>query len=226
VHELGELLALIDGNPAAVSPNVLSRPPIQDAVLGTALQVMGPGELSYLAQAAPLYELLAVPAPAVAARPRALVVEARQLAALADLELTPAAVLASEAELERALAARQDGDLLGPALTRVLAELETLRAPAVALDANLERPWEKTRDTVQGALEKFGEKLTRARAGKDQVAQRRAAALREAWLPEGTLHERVLAGAHFRGRYGEAFVETLWRDLDLRETGVQLLTME
>jgi bacillithiol biosynthesis cysteine-adding enzyme BshC len=223
---IDELLALIDGNPAAVSPNVLSRPPIQDAVLGTALQVMGPGELSYLAQAAPLYSLLGVEAPLVAQRPRALVVEARQLAGLAELGLDPALLLAGEDALTRALAERQDGDPLPPVMARVLAEVAALRAPAVALDANLERPWEKTQETVRGALERFGEKLTRARAGRDQVAQRRANAVRDAWLPEGTLHERVLAGAYFRGRWGEPFVERLWESLDVREPGLQLLAMD
>jgi bacillithiol biosynthesis cysteine-adding enzyme BshC len=225
-HQLAELLALVDGNPAAVSPNVLSRPPIQDAVLGTTLQVMGPGELSYLAQAAPLYELLGVEAPRVAMRPRALVVEPRQIGGLAELDLDPALLLAGEDAISRALAARHDGDPLAPVMARVLAEVEGLRAPALALDANLERPWEKTQETVRGALERFGEKLTRARAGKDQVAQRRVGALRDAWLPEGTLHERVLAGAHFRGRYGEAFVERLWEGLDLRERGLQLLVVD
>ena len=43
---------MIDENPGVVSPGVLARPAIQDAVLGTAIQVVGPGELSYMAQAA------------------------------------------------------------------------------------------------------------------------------------------------------------------------------
>jgi hypothetical protein len=135
-------------------------------------------------------------------------------------------VLGAEVELERALAARNDADVVGPAAARVLAELDALREPALAADPNLERPWEKTRETVRGALEKLAEKVTRAQAQRDQVAHRRLLALREAWLPGGTLHERVLAGAHFRGRYGEAFVERLWESLDLAETGVQLLRVE
>lgn len=223
---LAELEALVADNPAAASPNVLSRPALQDAVLGTALQVMGPAELSYLAQAAPLYEVLGVRAPAVALRPRALVVEERQLQALAELDLTPDALLRGEAELERALAARQAGDAIGPAAARILAEVDALRAGALAADPNLERPWEKTRETVRGALEKLGEKVTRAQAQRDQVAHRRLLALREQWLPGGVLHERVLAAAHFRGRYGEAFVEKLWEELDVEQTGVQLLRMK
>ena len=225
-RRLAELEQLVAGNPAAVSPNVLSRPPVQDAVLGTALQVMGPGELSYLAQSGPLYELLGVRAPAVAPRPRGLVVEERQLQALAEAGVPPAALLGGEAELERALAGDVDGDPIAPAAERILAEVDALRAAALAADPNLERPWEKTRDTVRGALDKLAEKVTRARAQRDQVAHRRLLALREQWLPGGTLHERVLAGAHFRGRFGEGFVERVWEALDLEETGVQLLRVD
>ncbi len=220
---IDELLALIAENPAAVSPNVLSRPPLQDAVFGTSVQVMGPGELSYLAQAAPLYGLLDVPAPAVALRPRALLLEERQRAALADAGLDPRLLLAPEAEVERALAARVGGDPVAPALEHALAELQSLRETAIAFDPNLERPWEKTREQVKTAFERFADKLTRARAQRDEVTQRRLATLREYCLPGGVLHERVLGAAHFRGRYGEELVATLWEQLDLATADVQLL---
>ena len=222
-RRVADLLALIDGNPAMVSPNVLSRPPLQDAVLGTSVQVMGPGEMSYLAQAAPLYELLGVEPPVVAPRPRALVFEEKQLAALAQTGLEPRLLLAAEGEVERALAGRLDGDPVAPAQERALAELATLRAAAVALDPNLDRPWEKTHEQVKTAFERFAEKLTRARAQRDEVAQRRLAGLRGYAAPGGVLHERVLCAAHFRGRYGEAFGAALWEQLALDTLDVQLL---
>jgi bacillithiol biosynthesis cysteine-adding enzyme BshC len=222
-RSVAELLALIEGNPAAVSPNVLSRPPLQDAVLGTSVQVMGPGEMSYLAQAAPLYPLLDVQPPAVAPRPRALVLEDKQLAALRQTSLEPRLLLAPAVEVERALAARLDGDPVAPAQARALAELAALREAAVALDPNLERPWEKTQEQVKTAFERFAEKLTRARAQRDEVAQRRLAALRDYAAPGGVLHERVLCAGHFRGRFGESFADALWEQLDLSTVDVQLL---
>jgi bacillithiol biosynthesis cysteine-adding enzyme BshC len=222
---LAELLATVDGNPMVVSPGVLARPVLQDAALGTSLQVMGPGELSYLAQVAPLYTLLGVAAPAVALRPRALLVEERHLATLADLGVTPAQLLGGEAELQRALLGGDRGgaDPVAPAAARILAELETLRGPSLAVDPNLERPWQKTEETIRTALDRFAEKVTRSRAQREEVGGRRLAALRDFCLPEATLHERVLAGAHFRGRYGEAVVDRLWELLDVDEPGVQLL---
>jgi len=126
-------------------------------------------------------------------------------------------------EVERALAARLDGDPVAPAQARALAELAALREAAVALDPNLERPWEKTQEQVKTAFERFAEKLTRARAQRDEVAQRRLAALRDYAAPGGVLHERVLCAGHFRGRFGESFADALWEQLDLSTVDVQLL---
>jgi hypothetical protein len=110
-------------------------------------------------------------------------------------------------------------------MERAIAALEELRAPALAWDPNLERPYAKTLEQVKGAFEKFGEKVTRARAQKDEVALRRLAALREYCQPHGTLHERVLAGAHFRGRYGEGAMTAILDQLDIGTADVQLLRL-
>ena len=85
---IARLLETIEGNPAAVSPGVLARPAIQDAVLGSALFLVGPGEMAYLAQAAAAHEVLGVAPPAVALRPHALVLDRRSREHLAELGST------------------------------------------------------------------------------------------------------------------------------------------
>ena len=75
---------------------MLLRPVVQDAVLGTALQLMGPGELAYLAQAAPLYAKLEVAAPRVALRPQMLVLDRKQRGHLDGLGLTLEQLLLDE----------------------------------------------------------------------------------------------------------------------------------
>ncbi|HEY6324516.1 MAG TPA: bacillithiol biosynthesis BshC, partial [Thermoanaerobaculia bacterium] len=72
---VGELLRILDENPSVVSPGVLARPAVADAVLGTTLQVLGPGELSYMPQAAAVYGVLEIAAPYVALRPQTLVLD-------------------------------------------------------------------------------------------------------------------------------------------------------
>ena len=212
---VANLLEIVEENPGVVSPGVLARPVLQDALLGTALFVAGPGELSYLPQAAPLYRLLDVPAPAVALRPQVLVLEGHRLEKLPELSLTLEDLVAPGFDLEdldRALAGRGIG-FLEEAEARLGAVLDALREPALAIAPDLERPWEKTRDQATKALATFAAKVRGAAARRDDVRRRRALDLREACRPAGELQERFVSSSHFPGKYGEAFVASLFAQL-------------
>lgn len=222
-----ELLAVVRDNPAVVSAGVLARPAVQDAVLGTALQVLGPGEMSYIPQAAATYRAIEVAAPAVALRPQALVVESHQLAHLEEAGLTLAELMGTRTGLDRLLATRSGAALLGPddeRRRRLGALLDEIEGPALAVDANLERPWRKTREQIDRALDLFGDKLAAAAARRDEVRAGRVERLRETLLPNGRLQERVVASAHYPGKYGERFVDAYWEQMALDGGRLQVVT--
>ncbi len=212
---VAELLSILDAEPDRVSPGVLARAAIQDAVLGTSLQVLGPGEMSYMAQAAALYPVLGIEAPWTTLRPQALVLEARHCGWLADLELDLADLLAPEVELDRKLAARAGGDVAAPLRALLERELATLRERALLIDRNLESPWQKTRDTIERALGTFADKASSAAARADQDGRRRVEQLRALCLPGGKLQERVISTASFFARHGDRFGEVFWEQLEL-----------
>ncbi len=220
---LAELLETLEGNPAAVSPGVLARPAIQDAVLGTTLLLLGPGEMAYLPQAAPTYALLDVSLPEVALRPRALVLDRRQSEHLAELGLTLSELLTDAAAAERRLGERAGGGFVAAVRERILGEVATLAAPAQTLDPTLEKPLEKTRETIERALEAFASKVAAAAGRRDDLVGRRFAQLRDALLPDGAPQERVLSAAYFPGRYGERFGEALLDQLDLDPRRLSLI---
>lgn len=217
-----ELLSIIDENPSVVSPGVLARPAIQDAVLGSTLQVLGPGELSYMAQAAATHATLGIAAPWSTFRPQTLVLEPKQAERLEELGLPLTVLLGDQAGLDRWLAEREGGDVVGPVRQRVEDALEGLR-PVLAADPNLERPYDKTREQILRALDLFGEKAVSAAARKNEVANRRIQQLREAALPLGRPQERVVSSAHFPGKLGPSFVESSWEQMDLDATHLQVI---
>lgn len=221
-----ELLRIIDENPGVVSPGVLARAALQDAVLGTFLQVLGPGELSYMAQVSAVYPVLEVEAPWIALRPQTLVLESHQAGKLEEIGsgLALADLIADRQHLDRVLAVDSDGDFVSPVRARVEAALAELRAPALAADPNLERPLEKTCDQILRALDTFGEKAISAAARRNEVTARRVDQLRETCLPSGKLQERVVAAAHFQGKYGQRFAESYWEQLDLDPTFLQVIS--
>jgi bacillithiol biosynthesis cysteine-adding enzyme BshC len=218
------LLEAIDRLPGTVSPGVLARSAIQDAVFGTDLQILGPGELSYLPQVAPLYELLGIDPPEVALRPQVLVLEERQRAKIEATGLSLAELVAPELDLETRLFGGAGEDFLAPVCDQVDSLLEQLREAAVALDSGLDSPWRKTRDQMRRALETFSGRVTEAAARKNDVERRRAESLRMACRPLGRLQERVIATAHFPGKYGQRFNDALLEQLDeSRPTTLQVV---
>jgi uncharacterized protein YllA (UPF0747 family) len=210
-----ELAATIADNPAAVSPGVLARPAIQDAVLGTSLFLIGPGELAYLAQAGAAHEVLGLAAPEVALRPHALALDLRAREQLTELGSSLEELLGRPEAITDRLAARAGGGFVEPARARVAALLAELEAPALALDPTLAKPFEKTRESVERAFETFAGKVSAAATRRDELALRRFEQLRQLAAPGGKPQERQLASAWFAGRWGESFGSRLLDALDL-----------
>ena len=219
---VGELLRIVEENPSVVSPGVLARPAVQDAVLGTSLQVLGPGELSYMAQSSATYGVLEVESPWVALRPQTLFLELKQIEWLAELELPLAVLLGGRGELDRWLAERDGGDVVAPVRERVEAALSELK-PTLAADPNLERPFEKTREQILHALDLFGQKAVAVAARKNEVVNRRVQQLRDVCLPLGKQQERIVSSAHYPGKYGSRFVECYWEQMELDAAHLQVI---
>lgn len=210
---IAELLRIADEDPASLSPGVLARPAIQDAVLGTTLQVMGPAELSYLVQACAAYEVLGLAAPATTLRPQALLLEDRQASWLEELGLPLADLLSMP--LEAALTSRLGGNLVEAARREVTALLDGLRQPLLDLDGSLEAPWRKSREQIDRTLEQLEGKATAAAARRHEVQLRRLEQVKQALLPGDQLQERVVAAGYFYARFGAALAAALYQNLDL-----------
>lgn len=226
VEPVATLLERIEENPGTVSPGVLARPALQDATLGTSLQLMGPGELAYLAQACSLYPVLEVAPPATSLRPQMLVVDRRQRERIGEIGLPLGELLGPEEELHRLLASGSGAEAADETRARVLAEVDALRSCCVDLDPNLERPWEKTRDHVARALDTLHGKMCAAAVRRDDVLRSRCDAVRAALLPGGSPQERTLCCAHFALRYGPDFVRAAWEGLEVGSAEIQIIDPE
>lgn len=213
---IAELLEIIEDNPAVISPGVLARPVVQDAVFGTSLQVLGGAELAYLEQVAPTYEVLGVPPPAVVKRPSALLIDHRFDRWLEGLGLDLAQVMGDERALAARLAAahatrRQVVD----ARDRIAALIDELAPAATALDPHLQRPLERTRRRALGALERFEQKVAAAVVRQDERSARQLAQMRGLLLPGGRMQERTLSVGWAWARWGEALGAALLEHLEL-----------
>ncbi|MDX1502068.1 MAG: bacillithiol biosynthesis cysteine-adding enzyme BshC [Thermoanaerobaculia bacterium] len=217
------LLETIEENPSVVSPGVLGRAPLQDAVLGSSTLVFGPGEVSYIPQVAPVYELLRIRPPAVFLRPQAMVLGAHQLDKLAALELGLADLLADDFDLDRFVARGGEEELVAPVRERFARELASLEEASLAIDKNLEGPWRKTRGQIERALDTFSGKVAAALARSNELERRRVRDLRDTCRPLGSLQERAVSVAHFPGKYGDGLVEAYFEQLELDPRRLQVV---
>jgi bacillithiol biosynthesis cysteine-adding enzyme BshC len=222
---VSDLLEALEDNPSAISPGVLARPALQDAVLGTALSVLGPGEVSYMAQAAAVHRFLGLDGPATTLRPQTLVLESRQLQWMQEMEIGLEDLLGDQRELDQRLAENAGVDFVTPVAEQIGELLDGLKEPVTEVDANLAKPLQRTKDQALGALEQLAGKVAAAAARANEVQRRRVETLRQTALPHGSLQERVLSTAHFPGKYRDALVEAYWQQLDLDGRRLQVIEL-
>lgn len=215
---IARLLETVRDNPVVVSPGVLARPALQDALLGTTLQVLGPSEMSYMPQAAAAYQVLGIDAPHTTLRPRTVVLERRQREHMEALGVDLDDLVTTD--IERLIAERMGDDPVTPARERIAEVMGALEAKIAALDPTLERPRAKAASMVDRALDQLGGKVAAAVARQHEMWLRRLRTVRDQVLPDGAPQERVLSVAHFAVRYGPGLVSAYLDQLGVDPTRI------
>lgn len=229
---LDDLRSHIRDEPESLSPAALLRPVLQDAALGTTLQILGPGEIAYVGQAAPIYDVLDVEAPSVTLRPQAVVLPRRaagHLAEMAESGLAASVVLGAWPVLETELARRSNApalDALAAARDDIERSLERVAAEAIALDPTLESPCDKTRAHVARGLDVLGGKIEHIAAQRDGVLRQRIERIRGLVLPGDRLQERKLCSLWLMAQFGPDAVRDLARALDLDPRHLQIIPLD
>ena len=209
----GELLEIAEREPRRLVPAVLLRPLVQDTLFPTVAYVAGSSEVSYLAQARPLYEALGVPMPVVVPRAGGTLLGGPARRAAERYGLEPEEMLEpAEALLKRVLAkhvAPGAGELfasvkrdVGEALARLTGELD-------AGEEGFAGAAEKAGRKIAYNLDKLEERYDAALRRQNEVIVRRIARLSNAVFPNGSLQERVFPVAQFLNGHGEGIADAV-----------------
>jgi bacillithiol synthase len=208
------------GTDDRLSPNVLLRPAVQDAIFPTAAYVGGPAEIAYFAQAGAVYESLGRVAPPVFPRISATVVEARIARVLKKYDMDFTDVFRGREYLkEKAVATLQGVAFFDEVRERLTAELERLRPALTAVDPTLSGALDTSRQKVLHQIDTLRTKFVNAEARRNETLERHLDAISNSLFPEKKLQERMINVTSFLARYGSGFVEHLENavSLDSRE---------
>src|SRR5579871_104708 len=206
-----ELADALERDPLRFSTSALLRPLVQDTLLPTAAYVGGPAEVSYFAQAAPLYEHFRVAMPVIVPRASFRYVDPHTQRRLGELGLRADDLARAKTDLVTLLPR-----VAAPGAARVAAQItpavDQIAATVAALDPrdrNLTRAAERTRAHVARALERLATRYARKLAEREGVALARLARIRDALLPGGAPQERVYGWPSLAGRIGPAELKAL-----------------
>lgn len=183
----------------------LARPVAASLLYPVAAAVLGPAEISYWAQALPLFDWAGLVPPVLVPRPMVALAGPAERRLLGKLGLPVEELLAGESAILARRGAEASGDLLaeieavGEQASTRLGALETRLA---ALDPSLPRALGQTRENVRFAVGKLVERVRAAAGRADEAYSRSVRRLTQALVPGGALAERVFTPVPWLVRHG------------------------
>ncbi|MDO8834527.1 MAG: bacillithiol biosynthesis cysteine-adding enzyme BshC, partial [Vicinamibacterales bacterium] len=216
---LPALLAEIEAQPAAFSPNVLLRPIVQDTLFPTVAYVAGPNELAYLGQLRPVYDHFGLPMPLMYPRGSATLIDAAGLRFLDRYGIPVASLQAQdESALNHLLESQLPPEVehaLQDAATALDERLGRLIAAVPAIDPTLEGAARAVQGKVRHELQGLHHKIIHAAKRRDETLRRQFSRSRALTFPGGHAQERTIGFVYFLNRYGPALIDRLIADLPL-----------
>jgi uncharacterized protein YllA (UPF0747 family) len=201
---------------SSLSPNVLLRPVVQDALLPTASYVGGPAEIAYLAQAGAIYDVLNVPMPPVFPRISATLVEPPVARILKKYDLGVEDVFSGENVLRsRMVSQTHDAEIFDEVRGEIEAQAERLRPVLGEVDQTLNGALDNSIQKIRHQVNTLQSRFVNAEARRNEVLDRQLATLTNRLFPEKKLQERVVNVTSFLVRYG-------WNLASLMDSALQL----
>ncbi|GAA4322746.1 bacillithiol biosynthesis cysteine-adding enzyme BshC [Flaviaesturariibacter amylovorans] len=207
-----ELRTELEEHPERFSPNVILRGLYQETILPNVAFIGGGGELAYWLQLNDLFTHYGVPFPVLVLRNSFLLLGAGQKERADALGLDAEALFLPVLEqVNRHLARSGQQPRLNGEVQELGALFEKLRASAAAVDSTLDQHVAALRTRSLHLVNELEKKMQRAARRREAATQRQLEHLKQQLFPKGGLQERVENFSTFYARYGDAFIDALYR---------------
>jgi bacillithiol biosynthesis cysteine-adding enzyme BshC len=204
---------------AALSPNALLRPVVQDSMLPTVAYIGGAAEIAYLAQSAVLYDALLGRMPVAVPRSGFTIVDERSQKTMDRFGLGLTDFFHGEDALRQRIAAKLVPPAMAGAMRDTQAAVETavdgLRAVMLGFDPTLAKALDRSGSKIRYQLEKMARKAGREALARDARAARQAASLYGLIYPERHLQERLYSILPFLAKHGLDLIDRIYESIDL-----------
>jgi bacillithiol synthase len=217
-----DLEAILESDPSRITPAAGLRPILADAVLPTAVSVLGPSELAYQLELGGVYALHNIPQPLLWSRLSVTWLEPPTKRILERYNLTAQAFTADpNGTLERRMLSRSGaGDHLNAGLRDLEAAFAKLEAGIAPLDETLLGALERSRSRVLGHVARLEGKIAKALIEREETTERQFGRLNAHLMPAGIPQERRTNFLSQLMKFGPVTIERL---LKLEATGANWL---
>ena len=205
---LDDLTSMLREDPGLFSPNVATRPLVQEYLLPTLAYVAGPGELNYWAQLGQGFAVFGFEMPVVYPRLSAVVLTQGWQRALRTEGLTVAQVYQGLAEYkERCVREQDEYDIdghFGALRAQINSAYQRLDSFS-AINSHAEEWVAQNQERVLGQISYLEKKIWQAQRKRCESMLRRIEQLEQALAPFGIRQERVFNPLSFVARFGPEF---------------------
>jgi bacillithiol synthase len=217
-YSRADLETILESDPSRITPAAGLRPTLADAVLPTAVSVLGPSELAYQLELGGVYELHGIPQPLLWPRLSVTWLEPPTKRILERYGLTAQAFTADPTgTLERLMLSRSGaGEHLNSGLRDLEAAFSKLETEIAPLDETLLGALERSRSRVLGHVARLEGKITKALIKREETSTRQFSRLNAHLMPNGISQERRTNFLSQLMKFGPVLLERL---LKLEATG-------
>jgi bacillithiol biosynthesis cysteine-adding enzyme BshC len=216
---LEDVRSRVEADASVLSPNVLLRPVVENALFPTLAYVGGPGEIAYYAQLQGLFEAHRIRMPVVHPRNSATLIEGKIGKVLGKFHRTAESLARPHHELAGEIA--QEG--VPPEVRRALGEIRgavgkgagALGKAVQEIDSTLKGPVNQARNTAFAAFDEAEKKIVQALKRENEVALAQLEKAQRHLFPFGKPQERVLNPFYYLTRYGPVLIEGLLEEFDV-----------
>ncbi len=210
-------------DPSLVSPNVLLRPVVENALFPVLGYVAGPGEIGYFAQLHPMFRGHDMEMPVVLPRHSVLLLERKIQKVLGKFDLEPAQLRRPHHEVAGEVIREEIPPGTRRALGRLRQEIAQgageLAGEVAAVDPTLKGPVEQVRSQALQGLDDVERRIVQSLKRENQVALDQIRKAQGHLFPDGKPQERTLNVMYYLVRYGGELVDRLLEEFR-RETPV------
>jgi bacillithiol biosynthesis cysteine-adding enzyme BshC len=225
-----ELNEIITKSPELFSPNVLTRPIIQDFIFPTVSYVAGPTEICYFSQISDAYKLTEIPMPIIFPRSSITIIDKKISKIIKSLNIQPKELIENRNLLEEKLTEKYKSQ----ELINLFQESETtfkivhqkISSKAETFDITLKDGVEKSFKKIFYQLNKIEGKFNKIFQEKNSIIKKQTNEINNLILPNGKLQERNLNIFTFISKYGMSFIGFLFNEINIYSKKHQLIFLE